>query len=389
MIVSSSFAILIIVLVLISTLLASNLVLLDKNVATTTTQTNILTSKVTEIAPTTFTVTDTTSVTKTAFVTSTLQGIIPPINDVLVSNISLSQYTWGVAVDSNSDMIYATAPLSNLSVINGTTNREVASLEVGDYGSDYVAVNPTTDLVYTGNLIVNGLNNKIIGHFPDNITDLAVDPRTNEIFAVSPDFSSAGNTTLLIYNGTTDLLITRILLNASADTIAINPTTHIVYIAVCSRGNVCAPIYLLALNETTSSIESKILVDSSESSGIPFAIAVDSQTNMIYLTDQRLVSINGTTDTVTAETTVSAYTIQCRGVAVNEKYDEIYVAGWGFGNYGSFFIVNGQNYSLLNAFAGTGQPVGISFDPANSEIYVANSQTKSVLALNSTAFVFS
>ncbi len=211
-------------------------------------------------------------------------------------------------------MIYATAPLSNLSVINGTTNREVASLEVGDYGSDYVAVNPTTDLVYTGNLIVNGLNNKIIGHFPDNITDLAVDPRTNEIFAVSPDFSSAGNTTLLIYNGTTDLLITRILLNASADTIAINPTTHIVYIAVCSRGNVCAPIYLLALNETTSSIESKILVDSSESSGIPFAIAVDSQTNMIYLTDQRLVSINGTTDTVTAETTVSAYTIQCRGV---------------------------------------------------------------------------
>lgn len=110
---------------------------------------------------------------------------------------------------------------------------------------------------------------------------------------------------------------------------------------------------------------------------------------MIFMTDQQLVSINGTTNTVTAETTVSAFTIQCRGVAVNEMDDEIYVAGWGFGNYGSFFIVNGQNYSLLNAFAGTGQPVGIAYDSANSEIYVANSQTKSILALNSTSFVVS
>jgi DNA-binding beta-propeller fold protein YncE len=384
-----SIVLLVIVLIAISILLGANQFVFKSSVTTTTTLTNLLTTQVTFVAPTTSTVVDTTSVTKTETITTTLQGIIPPINNVLVSNISLPSYTWGVTVNPTSNMIYAVAPLSNLSVINGTTNHVVASLELGRYGSDYVTVNPTMNLVYSGNSIINGSTNRVIGRFPFNVSDLVVDPLTNRIFSLSTDFAPPGNTSLLVSSGLNGSLIKRIQINGSATTLAVNSITHMVYVPVCSTGNVCAPIFLLALNETTMSIKSKTLIDSSQNSGIPFAITVNQETNMVYMTDQKLVSINGTTNTVTAQTTVSAFTIQCRGVAVNEKYNEIYVAGWGIGNYGSFFIVNGQNYSLLNAFAGTGQPIGIAFDPTNSEIYVANSQTKSVLALNSTAFVLS
>lgn len=389
-ILSSSVVIFAFALVLVSILLSTNLLFLGNDRTTTTsTLTSVVTSKVTEIAPTTITTTDTTSLIQTLTQTTTLEGIIPPINDVLISNISLPYFTWAVAVDPNSDTIYAAGPLSNLTVINGSTNKVVTTLSIGSEGSDFVAVDPATNMIYAGEAIINGSTNHVVGYFSDNITDLAIDSAKGTIYALSPDFSTAGNTSLLILNATSEALVHRIPINGSANILATDPVTHTVYVPICLRGNVCAPIYVLVINESSYELEAKIFVNASDTSGIPFAISVDPGTNMIFMTDQQLVSINGTTNTVTAETTVSAFTIQCRGVAVNEMDDEIYVAGWGFGNYGSFFIVNGQNYSLLNAFAGTGQPVGIAYDSANSEIYVANSQTKSILALNSTSFVVS
>ena len=384
--ISLAIVLLVFLLVVISALLGLDLFISRNDVATTAISTDVLTSQVTLIAPTTTTLTDVTSVTRTVLVTSTLQGIIPPINEVLISNVSLPEYTWAVAVNSNTNTIYAASPLANLTVIDGSTNQITASISLGPLGSNYVAIDSALNLVYSGNAVINGTDDKIIDHLPYNITNLAVDSQTGLIFALSPDFAPRGNTSLLILNAHNDSLEARQLLNGSATTLAVNPATNMVYIPICTKGNVCAPTYVIAVNGTSFHPQAKILVDSSGSSGIPFSIAVNSQTNMIYMTDQKLVSINGTTNTVTAETVVSAYTIQCRGVAVNEKYNEVYVAGWGFGNYGSFFIVNGQNYSLLNAFAGTGQPVGITYDQTNSGIYVANSQTKSILALNSTAF---
>lgn len=376
-----------ILLVVLSAILGASLLTTKKNSATTVIDTRNVTAKLTVVAPTTLTLTMMTSLTKTVSVTSTLQGIIPPINEVLISNISLPDYTWAVTANPMTNTIYAVSPLSNLTVINGSTNRLEASIGLGKYGSDFVSVNPATDLVYSGSDVINGSDNKIIDQFPYNLTFVGVDQNADRIFALSADSEPAGNTSLMIFDGTNDSLIGSVQINGTATTLAVNSATNTVYIPVCSRGDVCAPIYMIALNALTGELEADFLVDSDQSDGIPFAVAVNPQTNMVYMTDQKLIAINGTTDTVTAQTIVSAYTIQCRGVAVNEKYNEIYVAGWGFGNYGSFFIVNGQNYSLLNAFAGTGQPVGISYDSANAEIYVANSQTKSVLALNSTAFV--
>jgi hypothetical protein len=344
-------------------------------------------SKIVLVEPTTSVVTDSTTKTTTDYVTSTIQGIIPPISNVLISNISVKTISWSVEANPNTNMIYAVSPLSNLSVINGSSNKIVASLSVGPYGSSYVSIDPSRDLVFAGNAVINGSTNKILTYLPDNITGLAVDSNSNLIFAISPDYAQPGNDSLIVFNGLNYQMESRILLNGSSDSLAINERTQVVYVPICSSSTVCAPIYLIAIQGSNLSILARTLIDSSESSGIAFSIAVNPVTNIVYLTDQQLISVNGTTNQVIARTIVSAYTIQCRGVAVNSEDDEIYVTGWGFGDYGSFFIVNGQNYSLLNAFAGTGQPIGITYDSANAEIYLANSQTQSILALNSTAFV--
>ena len=350
----------------------------------TTTDTTV--SQLTVVAPTTETVTATTSIITTRLITTTLQGIIPPINNVLIANISLPQYTWNVAVNPKTNMIYSIAPLTNLTVINGTTDRIIASVNVGAYGSNYVAVNPATDFVYAGSDVLNSSTNRIVGDLGYNISGIAIDPGMNVIFALSSDNAPRGNTSLLVLSGFNNSLIATFLLNGTANSIALNPKTHVVYVPICSSGSVCAPIYLLAINGLNYNITAKILIDTDQAAGVPFAVAVDPQNNMVYMTDRELVSVNGSTNHLVAKTIVGAYTIQCRGVAVNSQHNEIYVTGWRIGNYGSFFIVNGANYSLLNAFAGTGQPVSIAYDPTNTEIYVANSQTKSVLALNSTAF---
>lgn len=386
---SGSIVILIALVVLIAAFLVIN-PFPAKSVSTTTVvSTEVVTNQMTVIAPTTIVLTHNTSITDTLTFTSTIQGIIPPINDVLISNISLSDYTWSVAANPLSNMIYAISPLSNLTEINGSSNTIVKTLDIGPLGSNFVTVNPATNMIYSGDSIINGTDFVLIGHFSYDISYIAVDPKTDRIFAISSDFAPKGNDSLLIFNGMNNSLLDIIQLNASATTLAINSVTNSVYVPLCTDESLCAPIYMLVMNGTSLQVSAKFLVDPNESAGLPFSVAVDSLTNMVYMTDQDLVTINGTSNAVVAKTVLSAYTIQCRGVAVNERYNQIYVSGWGVGDFGSFFIVNGQNYSILNAFAGTGGPVGIAYNPTNSEIYVADSQTKSVLALNSTAFVLS
>ncbi|MFI5420757.1 MAG: YncE family protein, partial [Nitrososphaerales archaeon] len=256
-------------------------------------------------------------------------------------------------------------------------------------GSQYLAVNPIANKIYSGDAVIDGTSNKVIGHLGFNSSGIAIDPHRNLVYAITQASVSSGNTTLKIFDGSSDSLLRNVPINGTATAIAVNSFSNMVYISICSQVSYCAPSYLIAFNGTSDTIVSRIFLGLQPYQDTPLSIALNPQTNMIYVTTHRLISINGTTNTVVAETSVSAYAIQCRGVAVNPLTNEIYVTGWGLQNFGSFFIVNGVNYSVLNAFIGTGDPVGVAYDENNTSIYVVNSLTDSVLALNSSAFVVS
>ena len=336
------------------------------------------------VEPTTETITRTTSVTATHVVTSVIQGIIPPISNVVLANISVGGYAWNIAVNSNTDTIYETGPFSNLFAIDGMTNKIKANISTGNQISNYIEVNPNTDLVYTANVVIDGATNKIIGRLPYNISAIGIDSSTNVVYAAgeNPD----GSSSIVAINGSNNQQIARILINGTAFGVAVNSRTHMVYLPICSNTAFCTPSYVIAINGTSRSIVSRILIGQNPRLNLPFAIAVNSITNMVYVATQQLISINASTNSIVARTSLSAYTIQCRGIAVNTQSNQIYITGWGLENFGSFFVVNGANYSLLNAFVGTGEPVGVAFNSNNSEIYIVQSQTDSILALRSSSY---
>jgi hypothetical protein len=350
----------------------------------TKTQTSISSEVIVE--PTTLTATDTTRLTESLTITSTLNGIIPPLAGVVMANISVEKYAWNVAVDPKTNMIYESGPYSDINVISGLTNRIVSKINSNSSSTQFLAVNPETNVLYAGNEIIDGNSNKVIDVLPYNVTGVAIDTSTNTVYLLSQDQTSETNSYLLIINGTSDVRIGEVSLNGSATGIAVSSITHSIYVPICTMSSGCTPSYLLSINGTDDSIKSRILLGTDSVTDTPLAIAVNPITNMVYITAKGLISINGTTNQIVAKTDLSAYLIQCRGISVNAQSNEIYVTGWGLANFGSFFIMNGANYSVLNAFVGTTEPVGVTYDENNTAIYLVDSQTDSVLALNSSVF---
>ncbi|MHB8567195.1 MAG: YncE family protein [Nitrososphaerales archaeon] len=366
----------------------------------TTTVTNTNNFGVTVVVPSTVTsavgepTTLTETITKFAFATdyaTTSLYVVPPINDVLITNISVYGDTWDIGVNPDTNLIYSVGPFSNINVIDGSTNqafRTIHPSNLSTFDTYHVAVNVRTNKIYAGNSIIDGNTNTLEGYLSDNISDVAVDSNTDTIYATSPDFAPPGNSSLLIFNGETNVLVGRINLNAPIPIgIAVDSNTHIVYLAVCAQYFVCTPSYVYAINGTSETIVSRILIGSSSAFDIPSALAVDPARNMLYVTTSQLVSINLTLDQVVQKISLSGYDIQCKGVAVNEAANEIYVTSSSIGNSSTFFILNGANYAVMNAYVDNGGPQGVAFNPTNSEIYLANAQTNTVLALISTSYL--
>ena len=333
----------------------------------------------TEEYATTLTATASATVTQTV-AQSTIVGA-PSIGAITVGNISIGKSLWGLAVNPSTNEIYATN--SDFNVISVITNN-VTTVPVQG-GSLYVAVNPKTNLVYVNNdscgpctqsiSVISGSTDKVVGgiNLGTYVDGIAVDPATDMIYA-----SSADSDSLFIINGVTDALVANVALPGSAMMVAVNPSTNTVYVPICTTTFVCAPAFVLAISGSSHAILSKVPID------LPFAISVDSQSNMIYVTTAQnlLVGINGNTNKVT-DTKLSAFSLQCRGVDVNSASDEIYVSCSAQQGLPSFFIVDGSNSNILNSFVDNGSPMGVAFDSGNGMIYLAHSNGY-VLVLKST-----
>ena len=243
-----------------------------------------------------------------------------------------------------------------------------------------------TNLVYVNNdtcppcsqsiIVINGSSSKQIGsvNLGTYIDGIAVDPNTDTIFATSADSGS-----LYIVNGKTDSLLGTVTFPGSAMTVAVNPNTNTAYVPVCTQSFACTPAYVYVVNGGSRSIITRVPID------LPFAIAVNPATNMVYVTTSQnlLVSISGATDQITANTQLSAYSLECRGLAINSESNEIYVSCGARVDLPSFFIVDGSNGNILNSFVDNNSPMEVAYDSNNSLIYLADGSGQ-LLSLMST-----
>ena len=353
------------------------------NGTTTLTQTQTMTSVATQSSTSTLTtfstvtstVQHTSVLTSTQTITTTTTRPVgnPDISYITLENVTVTSSPMAVAFNPATRMIYVSDAVSGTTVINGSTPYFVSPpTTVATDGADSIQVDPVTNLVYVGSDVVNGSTNQVVSHL--NYTIAAVNPTTDTLFALALQNSggsggSVGDSSLVIIDGKTDSAVGQVPISGLAFLAAVNPVTGLVYAAVCTQFSVCTPAYVYVIDPNTQKVVSQVAIDE------PFAIAVNPQTNVVYVTTAQndLVSINGTTNVVMADTPLSAYALSCSSIAINPGDNLVYLscAGYASIGLGTFTIVDGTNNNILNSFVMKSSPEGVAYDPVDNAVYLA------------------
>jgi hypothetical protein len=249
----------------------------------------------------------------------------------------------GVAVDSNTDMVYVNCRTINgfsvvpaVYVINGRTNR-VSAVIKGIIGIGQMALDPKTGFLYLAGYNVESVSvvNMRTNKFVTNIsvpypTAIAVDPATNTIYP-NPEGGVS------VINGKTNAVATPF-------------TTELVKNAATATGG----------------------------------IGVDDLTGTVYFTGAStggafgLWSINPRTNKLAHPLNFGVgYALVSNGLQVGPGTNTIYAIGTNAsgvaGAPGTLVIINARTNKVTATFDGVDSPGALAVDPANGNVYVTGS----------------
>lgn len=190
----------------------------------------------------------------------------------VVANISLGYWADSIAVDSNTHMVYAVGCAgsfvcgSHASVINGSSETLLDTVNIGSWGYPRVAVDPKTDVAYvtgvTQLVALNGRSGKVI--FNSNslvcgpFDSVAIIPSSNQVLAIT-----LNSDYVFVYDGATGALVNMYSWTAEPQYIAFNPNAGELYVTLFSG-------HLLAFQDVTQTGHiNDTLIHSSPFCGFP------------------------------------------------------------------------------------------------------------------------
>lgn len=220
-----------------------------------------------------------------------------------------------VAVDPATDKVY-TALGTSLTVLDPLTGQETGTIPLpGSEQPSTLAVDPATDTIYVvigqDIVVVNGASGKVTTTVTDSSapSQLAVDPATNVIYV-----TNTNSNTITVIDGSTDTVATTISAGHPLTGITVDPATDTIY-AASSDGTISV------IDGGSNTVTSTVTV-SVEAQG---AITVNPQTNLIYSAGPTTIAvIDGNTLKLTA--TIDRF---ADSLAVDPQTDTIYVNGGG------------------------------------------------------------
>jgi YVTN family beta-propeller protein len=115
----------------------------------------------------------------------------------------------------------------------------------------------------------------------------------------------------------------------------------------------------------------------------PYAVAVNSSTNRIYVASQSgdgIYVVNGQTASVITNIPISGWPPY--GVAVNPNTNRVYATGI---NGGSVSVIDGATNSVATTISVGSQPNAVAVDPQTNRIYVANQGSNTVSVIDGTS----
>jgi YVTN family beta-propeller protein len=293
-------------------------------------------------------------------------------NDTVTTTIPGGKNPFAIALNPVTNKIYvannANGSNATVSVIDGSIDTVVESIGVGN-SPNALAVNPVTNKVYVINAlglsVIDGVSNTIRTTTPltiDNIlTAIAINPVTNFIYITAPG-------TLIAVDGATDRLPQLALIGGGPLALAVNSLTNRIYVTDNAANG-----HVVVVDGGTNN-----RVDSFFTGNTPGAVAINPVTNRVYVVNYRdgnVAVVDGatkTTSTINAGSNPSA-------VAANQVTNKVYVPNMGDNTVTVIDAANEGTTSTITA--GTG-PTAVAVNPATNKIYVPNSGSADVTVID-------
>jgi YVTN family beta-propeller protein len=200
------------------------------------------------------------------------------------------QFSYGIAVNPTTNMIYTTLTGSGGSsnstiVIDGNTNNIMKNITVGKFPNS-IAINPNINRIYVTNYdsdtvsVIDGNTNNIMKNISvgSGPSDVAINPNSNRIYVVNQH-----SNTISIVNGNTNRVIQTILTGKKPTTLQVNPSTNRIHVTNQDSNTVSV------IDGYTNNIIKNVSLHES-----PTGLAINPNTNKIYvLNESLLLPVNG------------------------------------------------------------------------------------------------
>ena len=298
--------------------------------------------------------------------------VTPPDTDATPPAVITTIFVGGnprfAAVDPSTNRVYVTSAPNGvqLTVINAATNAPIDTIPMGG-NAGRLAVNPNTSRVYVpiftaGKVLVidgsanppSALTTITVGDIPEA---LGVNPVTNRIYVAK---RGGLTSTVSVIDGVTNaVIVTGIPVGSFPSAVGVNSTTNRVY--VTDAGDDAVTV----IDGATNSVIATVALPATSS---PRDVAVNAATNRVYVTERLLSNlsvIDGATNAVIATVPVGIFPF---AVAVNPNRNLIYLTDAD----DKFFVVDGVTNGIIHTLA-LGPPSRILDDlavnPTTGRIY--------------------
>lgn len=297
----------------------------------------------------------------------------------LISNISVGNTPRGVAVNPVTNRIYSGSSDNNITVVDGNSNLVVNTIFVPN-GTTYLDINPVTNRLYTAKegsniiTVVDTNTDSIITTIPTGSGNkgIAVNSNTNLIYV-----SSSHSGAIKIIDGNTNNMISSLYLPGITNFLDINESTNKIYVA-----NENYQESLLSVIDGTTNTVSSTIVFNPFIGGTPYWVAVNPNTNKIYVThfwSKNLSVIDGDSnmvvDTISLGTSPSGSS--ATGVAVNPVTNRIYTSLVMSNSVPTdlVLVVDGYSNQVIKSVPVDKGVWGNAINPSMSRIYSAHAAT--------------
>jgi YVTN family beta-propeller protein len=213
--------------------------------------------------------------------------VIDFTKDKAVASIQVGKFPSSIAVDPNTNMVYVANNRENtVSVIEGFTNKVVANVSVGDRPLN-IAVNPERHLLYvtlqkSGSVVVIDTDANEVYNYKccrykigGNYSAIAVNPYRDDVYITRHNFSELPAVTVL-EGQFPHFPKTTVITNDTLLDIAINPNTNRIYAL-----GIDGIVYII------DGYNNEKAVATIQVGKFPSSIAVDPNTNMVYVANNR------------------------------------------------------------------------------------------------------